>query len=38
MNIEKLLKASHIYENVKQYDIKKLPKPSMVSKDKYTRK
>ncbi|AII27032.1 hypothetical protein BT3_214 [Staphylococcus phage BT3] len=38
MTIEKLLKASHMYENVKQYDIKKLPKPSMVSKDKYTGK
>lgn len=35
MNKEKLLKASHMYENVKQYDIKKLPKSSMVSKDKY---
>lgn len=35
MNIEKLLKTSHMYENVKKYDIRKLPKPSMVSKDKY---
>lgn len=35
MNTEKLLKSSHMYKNVKQYDIKKLPKPSMVSKDKY---
>lgn len=35
MNTEKLLKTSHTYENVKQYDIKKLPKPSMVGKDKY---
>ena len=32
---KKELKVSHVYENVKQYDIKKLPKPSMVSKDKY---
>ena len=38
MNIEKLLKATHTHVNVKQYDIKKLPKPSMVSKDKYTGK
>lgn len=38
MNKEKLLKVSHMYENVKQYDIKKLPKPSMVSKDKYMKK
>lgn len=38
MDIKKLLKASRIYKNVKQYDVKKLPKPSTVSKDKYTKK
>ena len=32
---KKELRVSHMYENVKQYDIKKLPKPSMVSKDEY---
>lgn len=32
---KKELRVSHMYKNVKQYDIKKLPKPSMVSKDKY---
>ena len=35
MEIEKLLKYSHMYKEVKQYDVKKLPKPSMVTKDKY---
>lgn len=34
---DKLLKATHMHEDVKQYDIDKLPKPSAVNRNKYMR-
>ena len=33
----KLLRATHMHEDVKQYDIDKLPKPSTVNRNKYMR-
>ena len=34
---DKLLKETHMHEDVKQYDIDKLPKPSAVNRNKYMR-